>query len=318
MKKFNKQLLLGLTGACLVFAYSSLLATETSRQSLSTSKDEKLLPEADKDNVNKYLFDEKRESYNFLQAKLNEAIKDTEFTNDKSKVIKNLMVLGKDNKVNNMNENSKEQKFLMVSWIDLKKNYNKHWEEDLKTHKPYKIKRTTWLTVPEQIKDFCNKCKGTNMKIPGKMMLSLRLEQYLGLLLTQEEKKTHFVEILVKAKDIERPCTNSEISTSSCTNFDFNSLDKTSFLYETFKKTHYLDKEYLNKEESNKLYPFTGLGYTYDWGNPRTHVGATEFIIKQEKTGGVEPPGVDVEVVSVKSTEEYCEKNSLLTTLSQK
>ncbi|WP_375496617.1 hypothetical protein [uncultured Nostoc sp.] len=304
IKTFNKQLLLGLTGACLVFGYSSLLATETSRQSLSTSKDENLLPEKeDKDNVNQYLFDKTRDSYNFLEAKLNEAIKDTEITDDKTKVIKNLIVLGKNNQVNNMNENSNEQKILMVSWIDLTDKYNKHWEEHLKKHELDKIDHTTWLTVPDQVKDFCNKCKGINMDISGKMMLSLRLQQYLGLLLTLKDKKTHFVEILVKAKDIERPCTNSDISTSSCTNFDFNSLDKTSFLYTQFNKTHYL-----NKEKPKKLYPFTGLGYTYDWGNPKTHVGATEFIIK----GNKEKP-VEVEVVSIKSTEEYCQKNSLLT-----
>ncbi|MEH2242636.1 hypothetical protein [Nostoc sp.] len=317
MKTFNKQLLLGLTGACLVFGYSSLLATETPRQSLSTSKDEKSLQkEADKDNVNQYLFKKKRDSYNFLEAELNKAIKDTEFTDDKTKVIKNLIVLGKDNKVNNMNENTKEQKILMVSWIDLTKDYNKHWGKRLKTHEPYKINYTTWLTVPDQVKDFCNKCKGIGMKIDdkdidgkdkGKMMLSLRLQQYLGLLLTPGDKKTHFVEIWVKAKDIERPCSNSDISSSSCKNFAHNSLDKNSFLYKQFNKSHYL-----NEKKDNKLYPFTGLGYTYDWGNPKTHVGATEFIIEPKESG------TWVDVSSIKSTEEYCEKNSLLTTLSQK
>lgn len=302
MKTFNKQLLLGLTGTCLVFEYSSLLATETSRQSLSTSKDEKLLAQTDKDNVNNYLYKNKRKSYDFLKAKLDKAIKDTQFPNNENKVIKNLWVLEKNNKLNNLreNENSNEQKVLMVSWIDGKKPYNKPW----KTEKTYKIQRDTWLTVPAQVKDFCNRCKGINMKIPGKMMLSLRLEQYLGLLLTPEDKKTHFVEILVKAKDIERPCTNSDISISSCTNFAPNRLEPESFLSKQFNVTHYF-----NKQKNNKLYPFTGLGYTYDWGNPRTYVGATEFIIKQ---------GTIVEVSSVKSTEEYCEKNSLLTTLSQK
>ena len=318
MKTFNKQLLLGLTGACLVFGYSSLLATETSRQSLSTSKDENSSKKkVDKDNVNQYLSDHQEDSYKFLEAELNKAIKDTEFSNDERKVIKNLRVLG-NNKVNNIKdtENSNEEKILMVSWIDETKKYNHHWKEDLETHKPYKIDHTTWLTIPDQVKDFCNTCKGIGMKIDyehiddkdkGKMMLSLRLEQYLGLLLTPEEKRTHFVEIWVKAKDIERPCTNLDISTSSCKNFDHNSLDKNSFLYKQFNKTHYL-----NEKKDNKLYPFTGLGYTYDWGNPKTHVGATEFIIEPKESG------TWVDVSSVKSTEEYCEKNSLLTTLSQK
>ena len=305
MKTFNKQLLLGLTGACLVFGYSSLLATETSRQSLSTSKDENLLVQTDEDNVNNYLYKNERKSYDFLEAKLNKAIEDTKkFPTDQNKVIKNLIKLESNNNFNNIkeNENSNERKILMVSWIDGTKDYNQHWKERLKTHKPYEIDRPTWLTVPDQVKDFCNTCKGINMKIPGKMMLSLRLEQYLGLLLTRKDKKTHFVEILVKAKDIERPCTNPDISTSSCTNFDPNSLDQESFLYKQFNDSHY-------SLDAKKMYPFTGLGYTYDWGNPRTSVGATEFIITKGKS---------VDVYSVKSTEEYCEKNSLLTTLSQK
>ncbi|MBD2532112.1 hypothetical protein H6G97_22010 [Nostoc flagelliforme FACHB-838] len=300
MRKFNKQLFLGFTTAFFVLGSSSLLAIGTSRQNLSNSKEDKLLVQTNKDNVNNYLYKNKPKSYNFLKKKLDEAIKDTNFPNNDSKVVKNLITLGTINKINNINvnENNNDRKVLMVSWIDGTKPYNK----DLMTNKTYQVKRTTWLTIPAQVKEFCNTCKGIGMKIPGEMMLSLRLEQYLGLLLKREDQKTHFVEILVNAKDIERPCTNSDITTSSCTNFDPKSLDKESFLFKEFHKTH-------DFQQKDGLYPFTGLGYTYDWGNPKTSVGATEFIIK---------PGTIVEVSSVKSTEKYCEKNSLLTKLSQK
>ena len=47
---------------------------------------------------------------------------------------------------------------------------------------------------------------------------------------------------------------------------------------------------------SNTTYPFTGLGYTYDWGNAETDIGASEFIVK---------PGATVTIHEIKSTSKY-------------
>jgi hypothetical protein len=43
--------------------------------------------------------------------------------------------------------------------------------------------------------------------------------------------------------------------------------------------------------------PWTGLGYTYDWGNPLTIKGASEFILK---------PGTSYTINKVTPTVEYC------------
>jgi len=43
-------------------------------------------------------------------------------------------------------------------------------------------------------------------------------------------------------------------------------------------------------------YPWTRLGYTYDWGDSATHVGLSEFILEQNATAVVE---------SVTSTVDY-------------
>lgn len=43
------------------------------------------------------------------------------------------------------------------------------------------------------------------------------------------------------------------------------------------------DKNIINwfaNEQCHNTYPWTRLGYTYDWGHPTNHVGATEFILK--------------------------------------
>ena len=43
-------------------------------------------------------------------------------------------------------------------------------------------------------------------------------------------------------------------------------------------------------------YPWTGLGYTYDWGNPDSEIGLSEFVILGGSTVGVD---------AVIPTEEY-------------
>jgi hypothetical protein len=35
----------------------------------------------------------------------------------------------------------------------------------------------------------------------------------------------------------------------------------------------------------SKPYPWTGLGYTYDWGSADIHVGLCEFVLQGKKTG---------------------------------
>lgn len=46
-----------------------------------------------------------------------------------------------------------------------------------------------------------------------------------------------------------------------------------------------------------KGYPWTRLGYTYDWGAPGAEVGEDELVLR---------PGAEVEVVTAPTTEEYC------------
>jgi len=46
-------------------------------------------------------------------------------------------------------------------------------------------------------------------------------------------------------------------------------------------------------------YPWTQLGYTYDWGNPETEVGLSEFVIKTNSK---------VKVNRIESTLKYCNR----------
>lgn len=48
-------------------------------------------------------------------------------------------------------------------------------------------------------------------------------------------------------------------------------------------------------------YPWTRLGYTYDWGNPRADMGLSEFVIKK---------GAEIAINSVYTTEDYCREQN--------
>ena len=96
--------------------------------------------------------------------------------------------------------------------------------------------------------------------------LELRIKQYLGL--RPENDFSKFVEIWVKPEDLVRPCKDPEINDRQC------QLDFTNNNQEDMKRFDKL-------KEETQGYPWTQLGYTYDWGNPNGHVGASEFIIKK-------------------------------------
>ncbi len=46
-----------------------------------------------------------------------------------------------------------------------------------------------------------------------------------------------------------------------------------------------------------QAYPWTQQGYTYDWGNPKSEVGISEFVIRKGST---------VVIKSVSTLDQYC------------
>jgi hypothetical protein len=53
---------------------------------------------------------------------------------------------------------------------------------------------------------------------------------------------------------------------------------------------------------ASKPYPWTSLGYTYDWGNPFTHVGLSEFVVNGKKSNGSK---ISVGIKAVTPTADY-------------
>ena len=139
-----------------------------------------------------------------------------------------------------------------------------------------------WVTAVPEMKDFCKELDDN---------LTVRLEQVLGLPPNSGYGKV--VEIWVQPQDLFRPSADPEISDSQA-EIDFRIANKFMNISE-----EYLDWFNKQKKDSYKPdgYPWTRLGYTYDWGNPKEHVGLSEFIISK---------GSRVHIHSLASTAEYC------------
>jgi hypothetical protein len=134
-----------------------------------------------------------------------------------------------------------------------------------------------WVTVVPELKDFCTKYKNTGV---DKNQLNLRLKQLLGLPPNREYVKV--AEIWVHPQYLKRPTLDTEINDRTVQPLT-NSIHPSLFYegadsaYQTWFTNQIKNRE-LNRNPSKNLerltnnnhqddpYPWTGLGYTYDWG----------------------------------------------------
>ena len=160
--------------------------------------------------------------------------------------------------------------------------------------------RQLWVTAVPELKNFCVGYKATGANGEN---LSRRLEQILGL--PPNNGYDYVLEIWVKPENLFRPSPDPEISDREA------ELDFPQGAFVTVNEEH---KNWFNSQKENSYpeepindrgwvvaYPWTRLGYTYDWGNPRADMGLSEFVIKK---------GAEISIDSVSTTEDYCsEKN---------
>jgi hypothetical protein len=146
------------------------------------------------------------------------------------------------------------------------------------------LTRQIWVTAVPELKDFCTAHDAT--QVP----LTLRLEQLLGL--PPNDGKPRFVEIWVRPDDLFRPSPDPEITDHEA-GLDFHTSQ---YLTVSEAYVRWFD-ELKDASYGEKGYPWTRLGYTYDWGNPSSEVGLSEFIIDE---------GAMVEIHAVTGTEAYC------------
>lgn len=162
---------------------------------------------------------------------------------------------------------------------------------------PKKYKDNEYVTLDDEVwvaseKELFNWYKANSNGVKN---WSLRLRQLMGL--PKDENVTHFSLIWVDPHDLVRPAyvsdvTNPTMRTDFSDDFDseFETPDRAAWFKRWFDK--YKAKSYVKGG-----YPWTRLGYTYDWGRKgNDKYGLTEFLVV---------PGAKVEVRFTKNIKSY-------------
>jgi len=264
-KKLPIQLLI-IMGILFSFWLGYLLGSNkpiTPNEQVLHDKNQEIQAAAEK---NSELFD------SILKRSYSKAIQDAKNA-EKTEVLTDLWPISAENTKLVKKAKEEEEKILALTWTS--------WDGyDNKVDSSMTLSREIWVTAVPQVQQFCQEL---NMSPSD---LTLRLEQYLGL--PANNGKTKFVEMWVKPADMFRPCPDPEIDDTQC-NLGFT---------ETVDPEH---KQWIENLMSSSYkengFPWTRLGYTYDWGRVDSEVGASEFIVKQ---------GAEVTIKSVQNTAEYC------------
>lgn len=139
----------------------------------------------------------------------------------------------------------------------------------------------TWVTVVPEIQIFFKN------QVNADTNATLRAAQLLGL--PANTTNTYFIELWVNPQSLFRPTADNEINDTKAaitfpadTTAEYKEWFNNNIIYSYYPMT----------------YPWTRLGYTYDWGDTASHVGLSEFVIKQNST---------VTVKSVTPTTQYLE-----------
>lgn len=127
-----------------------------------------------------------------------------------------------------------------------------------------------WVTVVPDLKERIQALKPADVQY--------RLKQLLGL--PPNAEYAYIVEFWVKPEDLFRPCPDREVSDNVCgLDFPVNTPSE----YKKWFNDSRIERYYAAKEVYRK-YPWTQLGYTYDWDfKSKTPIGMSEFVVDVNK-----------------------------------
>ncbi|MBI9092657.1 MAG: hypothetical protein JEZ12_25855 [Desulfobacterium sp.] len=127
-----------------------------------------------------------------------------------------------------------------------------------------------WVTASPEMKQICG-----SLDLTGEQ-LKMRLRELLGLV--PDAGVLAFVEFWVKPGDLFRPAPDNEIDDTTA---GLNLPDNTPAWYRKWFNQLRAGQYFQSAEPDHNAYPWTQLGYTYDWGNPQSEQGLSEFVIKE-------------------------------------
>lgn len=194
-----------------------------------------------------------------------------------SEVSKNLIAITPNDRNLRWRSVGRRRQVLCVTWTD--KVYHPGDDVTLAQDK------VIWVTVAPELRSFFKK-HGWNA-----VNHTLRTEQLLGL--PPNFRLSHFVEFWAFPEDLIRPAPDPEITDHEAeTHFRassrFASLNQSYIAW--FKHTAAASYSGAPK------FPWTRLGYTYDWSERSNHVGLSEFVVIG---------GATIHIASVSSNKDY-------------
>lgn len=152
--------------------------------------------------------------------------------------------------------------------------------------KDFSLYGETWFTAAPFLQEFCQNYNGDN--------LLLRIQQLLGLPPKTEKHNDAVASFWVNPADIYRPCADPGVTDNECVvtlsgekfKDGHSSWAKASQISQSFVSVSSTHLEWMasnwdarySPEDLYARYPWTALGYTYDWAKPNDPVGMSEFV----------------------------------------
>jgi len=212
-----------------------------------------------------------------LEARYQAAVADAEIATAEE-ISRDLTAISSNN--NQLIWQADNKALLVVTWTG--------WDGyDSQVGNTIQLSRDVWVTAAPQLQQFC---QGQRSALNDNA-LTLRLEQLMGL--PPHNGKSRFVELWVKPGDMFRPSPDPAITDHEA------ELDFPIATGMTISESH---KAWITNLKATSYgpngYPWTRLGYTYDWGQSKSHVGLSEFVVRE---------GAQVQVREVQNLQAYCQ-----------
>ena len=222
---------------------------------------------------------------------------------DATKISRDLQPILRSNA--NVRWNADQTHVLMVTWAKMQ------FFSDKRPGQSFQLATDSWFSLVPEIQVFCQGYPGAD--------LEMRLRQRLGL--PPDSENDAFVEVWVDPSDLFRPCPDPEITDSECQTEipgaaptpRASAMDQPpwtcppgdgmqmSGAFVAVSKAHleWMCNTWDFSYRKETKYPWTALGYSYDWGTVTDHRGVSEYVGPKKAT---------VEFKALIPTREYCGK----------
>lgn len=194
-----------------------------------------------------------------------------------SEVFRNLIAITPDNRNLRWRTVGSRRQILCVTWTD--KVYYPGAAMTLPKDK------VIWVTVVPELRSFFRHHGSNGMKH------TLRAEQLLGL--PPDFKLNRFVEFWVFPEDLIRPSPDPEITDHEA-EIHFRPAGRFASSKPSYRK--WFQRAATMSYEGKRQFPWTRLGYTYDWSANGHHIGLSEFVVLG---------GAKIQVASVFPNRDY-------------